>query len=287
MQESILHRGAGSAPLAVFIHGMGLGMEAWTDPGVQKIFLGRKSISAHFPGLEMLTAFHDLKDMGFSVLAWTQRRPAGPISIAVDELVELLLYHKQLAQNGLVIVGHSRGGLIARKFLESSPHPLRMLITIGTPHEGSGLSDLAKAISPLTALVKIITRNNKDASELVRAARFLQSSGFKELYTDSPLISKLSRMPVKGSYNISIGGTNPDLLKAGRRSVAELLNEYLPGALLPDEMINGLGDGLVTCRSSVLPYADEHMDFHYNHLALLFAKEVRTFLQERVTGFIK
>lgn len=286
MQESILHRGSNNAPLAVFIHGMGLGMEAWTDPAAQKIFLGRKAIGEYFQRISLITSFHDLKDMGFSVLAWTQRRPAGPISIAVDELVELLLYHKQLARNGLVIVGHSRGGLIARRFLEDSPYPLRMLITIGTPHQGSGLSDLAKAISPLTAMVNVMTRNNKDAPELVRAARFLQSRGFKELYTDSPLFSKLSRMPVKGSYNISIGGTNPDLLKAGRRSVAEILNKYLPGILLPDEMKDGVGDGLVTCRSAVLPYADEHMDFHYNHLALLFAEEVMGFIAAKAEKLV-
>ncbi|MBN2654331.1 MAG: hypothetical protein JXR79_04355 [Nitrospirae bacterium] len=286
MADYFFHKGSSRAPLALFIHGLGLAMESWTDPANQKIFVGTKSLAEHFRSSDLKTSFHDLKDMGCTLLAWTQRRPSGPVSIAVDELTDLLIQHRQYADKGLIIFGHSRGGLIARKFLEGSPYQLRMLITLGTPHHGSGLCDFARKLSFLSSTVSKMQSGREDVSGLVKAARFLQSRGFKELYTDSYFLSTLKDDPIRGAMYLSIGGTNPDLVKIKGQPLADMLCRYLPGIVVPDEMKSGAGDGLVTCRSAVLPYADEHMDFHCNHLKLLFAKEVRGFISGKAENMI-
>ncbi|MDX9715554.1 MAG: hypothetical protein RBT37_09040 [Dissulfurispiraceae bacterium] len=283
MTDFTFQKGSSSSPLAVFIHGLGLAMESWTEPAAQKIFIGTKRLSEHFCSSEMMTSFNDLKEKGFSVLTWTQRRPAGPVSIAVDELENLLIQHKKYVNNGLVIFGHSRGGLIARKFLENSPYNLRMLVTVGTPHQGSGLCDLAKKISIFSSAVARIQPDREDVSGLVKAARLMQSRGFKELYTGSHFLSSLKNERARDAGYISVGGTNPDLVKIKKQSLADILSRYLPGFVVPDELKTGIGDGLVTCNSAVLPYADEHKDFHCNHLALLFAKEVREYLLSAVS----
>jgi hypothetical protein len=43
-------------------------------------------------------------------------------------------------------------------------------------------------------------------------------------------------------------------------------------------MREGMGDGLVSAASSVLPDADEHLNAHVNHGSILFDKGVRRFV---------
>jgi len=46
-----------------------------------------------------------------------------------------------LSESYFILVGHSRGGLIARKYLEKAYNErIKMLITIGTPHHGSNIA---------------------------------------------------------------------------------------------------------------------------------------------------
>ena len=52
--------------------------------------------------------------------------------------------------------------------------------------------------------------------------------------------------------------------------------------MVPEELREGQGDGLVSAASAVLPHADEHRDFHLNHVAMLFDKEVRAYVAKKV-----
>jgi hypothetical protein len=54
-----------------------------------------------------------------------------------------------------------------------------------------------------------------------------------------------------------------------------LLLKAIPERIVPEEMREGYGDGLVSASSSMLPHADKHYNFHVNHAEILFDREVR------------
>lgn len=285
---TVFHKGVKGSPLAVFIHGMGMNMTAWTDPASARILGGKYPISALLrdPRLEMKTSFHDVRARGWSVLSWSQSRPVGPIGIAVRELTELIRLYRRYASHGLFFICHSRGGLIARKYIEEHDVPLRGMITLATPHHGTSLARWADLISPLAAATDHILRgvSRKDAdSAFRRMLAFIRSSGIGELLPYSPFLGGLRDSRKEGAHYLSLGGTSPDLFRAVSAFLQKQMSGYLPQRLLPDEMREGAGDGLVTAKSSVLPYGDCHRDFPVNHAEILFDPCIRdyilTFLQ--------
>ncbi len=284
--EILFHKGNGKRPLVVFIHGMGMNVKAWSDPSQATILAGKYPVRVLFEGSdsEFVTSFHDLTALAYTVLAWTQSRPAGPILIAVQELRELLTAYAKYTDKGIVFVCHSRGGLIARKYIENGAVPLRGLITLSTPHHGTSLAQLAKNIFPLTsALGKLLNFREKDVdSALRRVIGFLCSTGLRELLPGSRFYSGLRDSRQQGARYLSVGGTNPDILRAISISLPELISRIVPERMIPEEMRDGLGDGLVSAASSVLSYADEHLDFHVNHGSILFDKEVRCHIVKTV-----
>ena len=286
--EIIFHKGDNSRPLAIFVHGMGMNMKAWTDPEKAKILGGRYPLRILLYGNNaLITPFEDLKDLGFSLLAWTQSRPVGPMETAVKELGEVVREHRAYAGNGIIFICHSRGGLIARKYLEDPLGPARGLITLATPHLGSSMARWPVFISPLTSLVyqlsKGLSRREIDTA-FQRILGFLSSSGLRELLPGSEFFSTLRDMKKEGTRYISIGGTNPDLIRPVLPGLPDLLAKVVPGRLIPEEMQEGLGDGLVTAASARLASADEHRDFPVNHAAILFDRAVRNYIAESALG---
>ncbi len=280
--DTIFHKGGGRRPLAVFIHGMGMNMKAWSNPSEAKILGGKYPLRILLYGdNELVTSFDDLRGMGFSVLAWTQSRPVGPMHTAVEELTDLMREHSASAGNGVVFICHSRGGLIARKYLERHQGTVRGIITLATPHHGTSLARWPAYVSPVTTLlyqlVKGVSRTEID-TVFQRILGFLSSSGLRELLPESAFFAELKDEKQDGLRTISIGGTNPDLLRPLLPSLPDLLSRVLPERIIPAEMREGLGDGLVTALSSRLSYADEHRDFPVNHASILFDRAVRTFI---------
>jgi pimeloyl-ACP methyl ester carboxylesterase len=284
--EIFFHKGNGKKPLIVFIHGMGMNVKAWSDPSQATILAGKYPLRVFFEGADsdFVTSFNDLKALDYSLLSWTQSRPAGPIMIAVRELEKLLDAHARYADKGIVFVGHSRGGLIARKYIENSTILLRGLITLSTPHHGTSLAQWAKNISPLTAMLgKFLDFRKKDVnSALIRVLGFLGSAGLRELHPGSLFYSRLKDNRKQGARYVSIGGTNPDILRALSISIPALISRIIPEKRVPEEMRDGLGDGLVSAASSVLTFADEHLNFNVNHGSILFDKEVRSHIVKTV-----
>jgi hypothetical protein len=92
----------------------------------------------------------------------------------------------------------------------------------------------------------------------------------------------LSDTRLKGVGYISAGGTNPDLLRAVSVSLPGILSAVLPEIIIPEEMREGLGDGLVSASSSVLPDGDSHRNFHVNHGSVLCDPGVRKYVLESV-----
>jgi pimeloyl-ACP methyl ester carboxylesterase len=284
--EILFHKGSGKRPLVVFIHGMGMNVNAWSNPSQATILAGKYPLRVLFEGADsdFVTSFHDLKAMAYSLLSWTQARPAGPIMIAVEELRGLLAEYAKYADEGIIFICHSRGGLIARKYIENGRLPLRALITLSTPHQGTSLAQWAKTISPLTsALGRLLDFRKKDVdSALRRVLGFLGSTGLKELLPGSSFYAGLNDSKRQGARYVSVGGTSPDILRRVSLSLPELISMIIPERMIPEEMRDGFGDGLVSAASSVLTYADEHLNFHVNHGSILFDKEVRNHVAKTV-----
>jgi pimeloyl-ACP methyl ester carboxylesterase len=287
--EKTFYQGETDKPLLIFIHGMGMNARAWSDPAEARILGGRYPLTVLLrSGDEMKTSFEDLRRIGFPVLSWTQSRPAGPIRIAVNELKGLMEEYRNHAKSGTVLVGHSRGGLIARKYLEDCAESVRGLLTLSAPHLGTTIAGWAVSLSPITSALNQIAQGvskKKVDSTFRRVLSFLCSSGLRELLPGSKFFLNLHDRKHQGMRCISVGGTNPDLLNAISVSLTELLSKMVPDRIIPEEMREGYGDGLVSAVSSVLPYGDEHRNFPVNHAAVLFNKEVRNYVIKSVESF--
>jgi pimeloyl-ACP methyl ester carboxylesterase len=269
-------------PLFVFVHGMGMDMSIWSNPSAVKILGGLYPLRAvlHEPRQELNTLFSDFRALGFTVLTWSQSRPLGPLEIAVEELAFLIKEYTACAARNVILIGHSRGGLIARRYCEIIGGAPKGLITIASPHHGTTLAKWSVHFSPLASLVEKLlgSEGGELRPAIKRILGFIGSAGIRELLPDSPLYSKLTNNGKKGVPRVSVGGTNPDLIKIGNVSVLELLSKIVPESAIPDEMKAGLGDGLVSAASSLLPYGDRHFNVHCNHVSLLFDREVRDFV---------
>lgn len=287
MRKDIRFReGSSRYPLAVFIHGMGVNADFWTNPSQAKILAGRYPLGILLPeGVEQVTSYADLASLGFSVLTWSQARPAGLIETAVAELRGIIKEHSRYTRNGILLICHSRGGLVGRKYLEDCDSRPRLAMTIATPHRGTSMAKWATFISPLTSALRQAIDNlggRETDTAIRRILGFLGSDGLRELLPGSAFYSGLKDVRKKDTRYISIGGTDPDILKTIAIPLPELLMKIIPEKIFPEEMRDGLGDGLVTAASSVLPYGDEHRNYGLNHAALLFDGRVRDFIAEAV-----
>ncbi len=288
--ETVFHKGKKNKPLAIFIHGMGMNLKVWSEPSAARILGGKYPLRVLLDSTytEFETTFDDLKRLGFHLLSWTQSRPVGPIQIAVNELKELITQYKKYSTSGIILICHSRGGLIARKYLEQNTAPARGLITLVTPHHGTSMAKWAVYMSPITLtldhLLKGFSKKEVD-SAFQKVIGFLNSSGLRELLPDSNFFSNLKDKKQEGAVHISIGGTNPDLLKAISISLPKLMSVVIPEKIIPAEMKEGYGDGLVSAVSSVLPYADEHVNFPVNHASVLIDNEVRKYILKSMESF--
>lgn len=284
--ETVFHKGEKDRPLLLFVHGMGMNVKAWSEPSKAMIIGGKYPLKALLrPGDEMETSFGDMGRRGFPVLSWTQSRPVGPIGTAVDELKSVIRQYRGYSTSGVVLIGHSRGGLICRKYLEESDPSVRALITLASPHRGTGMAKWAVALSPVSSVLKSVVQGaSKEEvdSAFQRVLAFLTSSGLRELLPGSKFFLNIRDKKLKGVRYISAGGTNPNLLDAISPSLTELISKVLPDHVVPEEMRQGYGDGLVSAASAVLPYADVHRDFPVNHAAVLFDKEVRKYVIKSV-----
>ncbi len=288
--DTVFYKGEKGKPLVIFIHGMGMDASAWSNPSEARILAGKypMSVLVDKPYTELNTSFSDLRGLGFSVLSWTQLRPSGMIETAVAELQELTGEYSKHAGNGIILICHSRGGLIARKYLENSYGSVRGLITLSTPHHGTSMAKWAVYLSPVAALLnqilKGVSKKEMD-SALQRILGFFSSRGLRELLPESGFYSELKDKKQKGTKYVSIGGSNPDLLRAVSLSLPELISKVVPDIIIPEEMREGYGDGLVSAASSEMPHKDEHKNFHLNHAAVLFDREVRDYVIKTVGSF--
>ena len=282
--DVVSHKGGYGKPAVVFIHGLGMNKDIWVNPLSSRILCGQFPLKVllqnMFPGEDAApqTMYNALLRKGYSVIAWSQKRPAGPIDSAVTELKEILRMAGDMTRAGVILIGHSRGGLIARRYLLEERKSIKGLITISTPHVGSSIAGLAKYVSPLVALVNPLVPAGEKGTlsfSIKRIFDFLRSPAIKELLPDSAFFHSLKDGPYEGVYYASIGGTNPTLFTFRNLSFPDVLEKIVPENLYPEEMKKGKGDGLVSAESAKMPWAEEHYDFDRNHAEVLFDEDMR------------
>ncbi|MEW6599950.1 MAG: hypothetical protein AB1499_03180 [Nitrospirota bacterium] len=305
-----VHRGGTENPVVIFIHGLGMDKNFWTNPLETKIFAkniplkifaavrprpcslksGKKITIGSVPK-NIYTLWTALSDKGFNLICWSQRRPVGPISVAVEELGEIMQMAVSLfPDNPAALIGHSRGGLVARKFMESGGRGIKALVTLSSPHRGSSLSKIGRKLSPLSVFLKGVLPKDTHGTVsgvMKNVTDLLEGSALKELMPGSDFFMDLRDRAIEGTSYLSFGGTKTELLtlykwiKQGDMLypnpllvIPDSLIKVLPGNIIPDELREGKGDFMVTAESSVLPWADRHYDLNVNHISIIWNRTV-------------
>ncbi|RPI36839.1 MAG: hypothetical protein EHM54_04700, partial [Nitrospiraceae bacterium] len=313
--------------VVILIHGLGMDRWMWENPSRSRILGGSLPISilltgppykkdygysekkpfSPLPGIttgssprSLKTIFHDLSAEDYPIITWSQKRPTGPLEVAISELSEVVPVALRLSRNGIVLIGHSRGGLIARKYLKDNSNKTKGLITISTPHSGSSIARLTQYVAPLVSAISPFFKESSHSSGLRSASKrvidFLSSTGVKELLPDSGLIREISDQKQRGVLCMTVGGTSPSLYclyrwkwetikdNSHKRwvlssekifSIPDILEKIMPEAFIPGEIRQGFGDGLVTEESSKISWCDNHYAFPCNHAEILFDIQAR------------
>jgi pimeloyl-ACP methyl ester carboxylesterase len=291
--DTEIHQGNINCPAVIFVHGLGMDKNIWVNPFRSRILGGmfplsvllKKNLPPENQPDSRTTLFDDLREKGYPVITWSQTRPAGPIDSAVLELDEMVRIAVNLTKSGIILVGHSRGGLIARKYLLVNNRDMRGLITISTPHKGSSVARFSKYIAPLVSLINpVIPAGEKGtlAFAVKRILEFLRSRALKELLPESDFFSSLHDSPFDHISYTSVGGTDPTLFTVYNFSFPDAFEKVIPQRFYPEEMRGGKGDGLVTAESSRMPWASEHENYACNHAWILFDEGVKKKLIKRI-----
>jgi pimeloyl-ACP methyl ester carboxylesterase len=296
------HTGKPEMPVVLLIHGLGMNNYFWMDP--EKCFVlggltpltifltdtpekSDNTISFGSAEPDIQGLWDCLKDAGFSLASWTQSQPLGPIQVAIDELRTALSTARNKWPNKPVyLVGHSRGGLIARRFLLDEPATdIEGIITIASPHSGTGMAKFTRYLKPAGVLLeKIIPSKSKVmlTKALGRLSAFLQSPAIEELRPDSEFITSIKKPLPKHMSKLSFGGTSPALFQLSIRlpsdnykiiGFPDMLAGAIPSVHLPNELTPGLGDALVTAKSAKLP-GSKHYDFPDNHVRAAYDRRI-------------
>jgi pimeloyl-ACP methyl ester carboxylesterase len=276
--------GSPEKPSVIFIHGLGMDKNIWVAPCKSRVLGGmfplQILVSKCIPSdaCDLQTLFHDLKDRHYSVITWSQQKVSSQIQAVVPELTAIVGIARGMSDAGIILIGHSRGGLIARKYLSKADKSIKCLITIATPHKGSALARMARYIAPLASLLGPLVaqgKGNNVSGALKRISEFLKSKALQELLPESTFFQTLHDGPQAGVSYISAGGTSPVLFTCSPFSFPLIFEKIIPENFFPEEMKNGKGDGLVSAESSKMPWAEEHFYFDCNHAEILFDKEAR------------
>jgi pimeloyl-ACP methyl ester carboxylesterase len=315
-----VQKGRSGQPVIILIHGLGMDKNIWLAPLQTKIFAKniplriftaikpspslvakRKKLSLGEPLKEIWHLWKALKGEGFNLVCWSQRRPVGPMRFAVEELTWVIERVKKLfPENPISLIGHSRGGLIARKFMEKRRPEVKAFITISTPHAGSEIATLGKYLKPVSVFLKGMfprDTHSKISETIKNVAHLLEGNALRELLPDSSFYKKLRDKKQKGIDYVSFGGTQPRLLTLyvwkkkenilyprTLLSIPDSLVKIFPSFLAVDEVVPGKGDGLVSAQSSFLPYAPRHVTVPVNHLSILWNKKVIQSIIKSVGG---
>lgn len=329
-------KGEKGKPILILIHGFGATEKSWTNPYEE--FLGRGKISfdyvladyrgrpspPYFPFGKFrnyclstpLRRFSSrppplwdvLKDRGYNLVTWTQCKPYGPIALAVEELNGIMEESEVIFGGGgpLVLVGHSRGGLVARKWIQDHPAKrgrIEGLILLACPNGGSRLADVAdffaRGVKVINRIIpsdlwpdrgRIFPRLSAFYEEIVG---LFKGVALEELRPHSSFILGLKRKELEEERSripyLNLVATSTVFTKLYRISTHDIgdlrevislidsLPKMIPAVMMPDEIVNEKGDGLVSKGRARIAWMrpGSQKEFPVNHLRMLIDLDVR------------
>jgi pimeloyl-ACP methyl ester carboxylesterase len=211
-------------------------------PGVQtRLFLSPKlaANSAGADGSDDRSWWQALVRAGFPVVTYSQvgdlmvplsRGPIAEFKSFMRTLQEDVLSDAGYRDRPVVILGHSRGGLIGRAYLGDAEvkadqagrfPPVGGLISLCSPHHGSHMALMDdKIIGFLSKVQQVVPKLPSDVGNSVidslkaKADAYVGAHG-DEIEPDSPFFGALrAQEPIRpGVRCVSVGGTSPRLLR--------------------------------------------------------------------------
>ncbi len=167
-----------------------------------------------------------LNAAGFTTVDYSQSGPTIAADAAELGRIALALAGDQrLAGMRFAIVGHSRGGLVARAFLTTSltnaalagfMARMTTLVTLHSPHTGSGLASLSVTVDALLASVQgAFTGAGLTPPPFLAALRAMVTSpAIAELAVGSATLAGIAAMePVPGVVYRTFGGTSTHFVR--------------------------------------------------------------------------
>lgn len=329
-------RGAEGKPIVVLVHGFGATQKSWTNPYEEFLVRGRVSFDYVLADYEERPSppyfspwqfrnycfstplrklasrppslWKTLKRRGYSLLTWTQREPYGPIDLAVEELNGMVVESEAIFGIGarLVLMGHSRGGLVARKWIQDHPDKrgrVDGLILLASPNGGSRLADAGKFFArAVKAIGRFMPREPSldcggisfhVSSFYGEISRLFQGVALEELRPHSPFILGLKQKEIEEQRSripyLNLIATSTLFTKLYRisatdtgklREVISLIDslpKMVPAMMLLHELVQGKGDGLVSKERARIAWVAPgfQREFHINHLRMLIDHDVR------------
>jgi pimeloyl-ACP methyl ester carboxylesterase len=209
-----------------------------------------------------------------------------PIAVSAEQLSRDLkeIQASQPARH-IALVAHSMGGLVARAVIEDpqlDPGNVTHLIMLGTPNQGSLLARIAYGMDLLDHAVPDPERS--DVSRFYAAVEDGLSEATVDLQPESTFLHDLNargRNPhVRYSIFLGTGGRftrqQIDTARAGlatakaKSEVAGLLAPRVDETLADlEEVIHGLGDGVVAVKRGKLAGVDDVIVLEFTHLGVL------------------
>jgi hypothetical protein len=141
-------------------------------------------------------------------LTYSQKSAFGDIKVSVKELQDVMdAIRKVYGQRRIIIIAHSRGGLISKKYLDITPSTdVEKLVTFGTPFGGTFLSSLDMFRTPSKTFLTRV----KTARKLwdVEEERKIENFATKQMDPNSDFITKLQETGLRKNINyVNVAGS--------------------------------------------------------------------------------
>ena len=258
--------------------------------------------------LKTVTGWREfLQSHGYRTAAYSQVDPAGLLARPVQELAKAIAYLRRTFPGvRIVLLAHSRGGLLVRRFLKDNAANRSMVggiagvITLHSPHHGSHLATWAVAVNNWIDVSEAMQSPIAPVLESVLRSQ-VNSPAYHEMAVGSPFLTDLQagETPLPGVVYATFGGTSvflsrllnwvyspvsaipqwhwPPFHHVIYQSEAWLCSPLINGLIPPSpavgvalpELMHGFGDVLTTDDGAHLPFAPHHTN-PINHAEALW-----------------
>lgn len=257
-------------PWVILIHGLGVTEKVWFSPLEEKtLFLSFRTLLKHEKEIK---PFAERLTDSFNIASWTQDA-YSKIEDAANELKRII---DSIAGNDIILIAHSRGGLVARKAIQLYNLKPKALICLSTPHYGSRFADIVmKYLGIIRLIVPSIGRFSEPINELCT-----YSNTIKKINSDEGLEYE------KHVPHFDIYGNSVSYYKKGFLNIMGSI-EGIFGRKTIEEWRDGYGDGFVAKNSCVSPLTspDNTYCLPVNHVNILIDNRIWDVVNNILTKF--